>query len=113
MRLPAVAKYVPSKADPRMQWGVLLGYSLAPGGHWNGEYLVVDFSDFSGQSLAMDADGYDYRITPHITKQVRFGSEGIVFPLKARYAKQNLCIDGIDPIADSSEEKRLADLPRC
>ena len=72
--LPSPTKYSASKMAPRMQPGIFLGYRLAPGGRWNGEYLAVDLSDFTGHDLHVDADGYDARVTPRITKQVRVES---------------------------------------
>ena len=70
------------------------------GGTWNGEYMVVDLTDIVGQSLAMDADGYDYRAMPYITKQARLGDAIITFSFKARYDHQNLSIGGVDPLID-------------
>ena len=67
---------------------------LHPGGRWNGDYLVMELTEFVDQSLKVDADSYDYRATPHVTKQVRLGANGIVFPLKARYDQANLTLDG-------------------
>ena len=77
--LPASTKTVVSKADPRMVWGIFLGYRLSPGGRWKGEYLTAELTEFVDQSLKVDADSYDFRVTPHITKQVRLGSSGIIF----------------------------------
>ena len=62
--LPASTKTVVSKADPRMVWGIFLGYRLAPGGRWSGEYLTAELTDFVDQSLRIDADSYDFRVTP-------------------------------------------------
>ena len=80
--LPASTKTVVSKADPRTVWGIFLGRRLAPGGRWNGEYLTAELADFIDQSLRIDADSYDYRVTPppHVTKEARLGSSGIIFP---------------------------------
>ena len=36
-----------SKAAPAMSFGIFMGYRLAPGGKWNGEYLVADLDDFA------------------------------------------------------------------
>ena len=49
--LPAPTKYTNSKSATKMSYGVLLGYRLAPGGRWKGEYVVADLSDFIGKSL--------------------------------------------------------------
>ena len=51
---PSPTKYTPSKAAPRMSYGVFLGYRLAPGGRWNGEYIVADLDDFAGKDLSID-----------------------------------------------------------
>ena len=37
---PAATKYTPSKAAPRMQYGVFLGYQLAPGGSGRASTLL-------------------------------------------------------------------------
>ena len=79
-----------------MSYGVLLGYRLAPGGRWKGEYVVADLSDFIGKSLHEDAEAKDFRIWPHITEQVKLGSRGVCFPLKPRYDKANLTLDGVE-----------------
>ena len=94
---PAPTKYLPSKAAPRMSYGVFLGYRLAPGGRWNGEYIVVDLEDFAGQDLSINADPakwYDFH--PHITKVVKIGHRRLEFPCKAKYDRVNLTLDGIE-----------------
>ncbi len=90
-------KHVPPKAAPRMSYGVFLGYRLAPGGKWNGEYLVADLDDFVGKDLSVDANGKQYaHFCPHITKVVKYGKEGIIFPCKAKYDRVNCTLDGLE-----------------
>jgi hypothetical protein len=55
----------------------------------------MELTEFVDQSLKVDADSYDHRATPHITKQARLGANGIVFPLKARYGHANLTLEGL------------------
>ena len=92
--IPAVTKYARSKADPRLQWGVFVGYRLAPGGKWNGEYLVYDLDDFRNMDFRFDADPTDFPLHPHVTKVVRLDPAGPVFPLRSSYDKANLTLDG-------------------
>ena len=49
---PAVTKYHLDKANTRGVFGIFLGYRLAPGGRWNGEYRVADLSDFTELDLS-------------------------------------------------------------
>ena len=60
--LPVSTKYVNAKAAPPMSYGIFMGYRLAPGGQWNGEYIVADLDDFVGGNFDVDAPGVDYRI---------------------------------------------------
>ena len=107
---PAPTKYKPSKADARLQCGIFLGYRLAPGGRWNGEYIVADLDDFVSKPLHSDARHTDFHIYPHITKQVKLDSKGIVSPLKEAYDKANFTLEGrstaitnVDPLLAPDE----------
>ena len=80
-----------------MQYGVFLGYRFASGDHWKGEYLVADLSDFANQPLHASTSGKDFSwLSPHVTKRVRFGKEGVVVPLKERYVESNITLEGIE-----------------
>jgi len=78
-----------------MSYGIFLGYKLVPGGKWNGEYLVADLIDFCGKSLDRDAISSEYRVYPHVTEQVNLGKRGVCYPLKPRYDKTNMTLDGV------------------
>ena len=41
---PSPTKLVPHKPLPTALFGIFLGCRFAPGGHWNGEYLVEELS---------------------------------------------------------------------
>ena len=92
--LPAPTKYTNSKAGPTRSYGIFLGYRLVPGGKWNGQYLVADIDDFVGANLDVDAAGTEFRIHPHVTEQVDLGKRGICYPLKPRYERANMTLDG-------------------
>ena len=49
--LPVSSKYTNSKTAPSMSYGIFLGYRMAPGGKWSGEYLVADIYDFVDMPL--------------------------------------------------------------
>ena len=113
---PAPTKYALSKAAPRMQYGVLLGYRLAPGGRWSGEYIVADLDDFVGKDFSIDADPMEWSsIKPHITKVIKLGKRGVTFPCKQKYDRVNTTLEGreeahklYDPVAlgvDTEERK--------
>ena len=42
---PAPTRYTMSKLAPRLTFGIFLGYRMAPGQVWNGEYLVADLDE--------------------------------------------------------------------
>jgi hypothetical protein len=83
------------KANARASFGIFLGYRLAPGCRWNGEYLVADVTDFINLDLLEAASGHGIVIHEHITKVVRLPKEGYVFPLKQRYDFINTTVDGL------------------
>ena len=77
-------------------YGIFLGYRLAPGGTWNGEYLVEDLSYFTDIDFRMDAPGHRKTLSPHVTKQVRLPQGSTVrFPLKRHYDKINFSFEGV------------------
>ncbi len=52
--IPAPTKYKNSNTAPAMSFGILLGYRLAPGSKWTGQYIIADLSDFINKSLNID-----------------------------------------------------------
>ena len=105
---PAPTKYIPSKASPRMSYGVFLGYRLAPGGKWTGEYLVADLEDFAGRDFSELADPRKWGdLHPHVTKVVKIGHMGLTFPCKAKYDRVNYSLDGIEEAWDLFDPQRM------
>jgi hypothetical protein len=73
-----------------------LGYRFAPGGHWSGEYLVVELPYFVGVEFRVDSPGHAKAMSPHVTKQVRLPKEGdMIFPLKRHYDWGNFTFEGV------------------
>ena len=114
---PAPTKYDISKAAPRMNFGVFLGYRLHPGGKWNGEYYVADLDDFAGKSLHEAASHFEWpAFKPHVTKNARLPKEGVFYPLKKRYQRDNCTPEGREdwlktfekqvPGGDEGDEKK-------
>ena len=54
--LPSGLRNLSSNADPRMRYGVFVGYRLKPGSTWSGEYLVYDLDVFLNKDLGVGAD---------------------------------------------------------
>ena len=74
-----------------------LGYLTPPGGRWNGEYLVADLDDFVGKDLRVAANPKQWpRFSPHITKVVKYGIQGIHFPCKPKFRRVNTTLDGAE-----------------
>ena len=92
--LPSPTHYTNHKTLPAMSYGIFLGYRLAPGGRWNGEYIVQDLDTFIDMPLDAEASSTECYVHPHITEQVRLGARGICFPLKPAYDRANLTLDG-------------------
>jgi hypothetical protein len=78
-----------------MVWEFSWAIVLHQGGAGTVSILAMELTEFVDQSLKVDADSYDHRASPHITKQARLGANGIVFPLKARYGQANLTLEGL------------------
>ena len=76
---------------------------------------------FAFKDLSFDARGADFRIRPHITKIVKMGLEGpqsgIHFPLKERYRKCNLTVEGREESYnrwdDTVSTSKVIDKPIC
>ena len=82
------------KAEPRLDYGIFLGYRVAPGGRWNGEYLVCSLDNFIGACLRWDAESTAFNLSVHITKKVVFDHKELRFPLQERYNWWNYTIQG-------------------
>ena len=80
--------------EDRLQYGVFIGYSLAPGDKWSGQYLVCDLDDFVDVDLNADAEHKDIAIKLHYTEIVKMCTEGIHFPLKKKYGRQKFTLEG-------------------
>jgi hypothetical protein len=68
--IPAPTKYEVSPAAPRLMPGIFMGYRMAPGGKFGGEYIIVDLSDFKGISLALTARHTKFRFHEHFVQQI-------------------------------------------
>jgi hypothetical protein len=68
--MPAPTKWKNLKADTSTCWGVFLGYRLAPGDVWTGQYLVGALDELVGMPLDKDADERECFLTPHVTDSV-------------------------------------------
>ncbi len=80
--VPAPTKDNRGKAEPSMQAGIFLGYRLAPGGRWEGDYLVADLNDFQGLPMHSKAElGLFKNVRPHTTRPVKRAQHGVHFPL--------------------------------
>ena len=96
---PAVTKYQLDKANARARHGISIGYRIARGCHWNGEYLVADIDDFAKLDLDECADAHHIAIYEHVTKVVALPKEGYVFPLKKLYDMVNRTLERGSPQA--------------
>lgn len=92
---PSTTKYRQGKMEDRPQYGVFLGYVLAPGAKWSGQYLVCDSSDFVRCNLSVDADHSDFPLKPHYTSIVKMCKEGVHFPLKAESERKTKHLPGL------------------
>ena len=95
---PSPTKWSPSKAAPRLAWGILLGYKNGPGDLWSGEYLVFDLDDFVHVDLSVDAAPQQFnKLRPHHTRQIflprKQGKNVITFPLKNAYDCANMALE--------------------
>ncbi len=62
-------------------------------------YDYADLDDFVGKTLAEESTHHEWpRFEPHVTKIVRLPSEGVCFPLKFRYDKTNLTLEGREEV---------------
>ena len=83
-----------------MAFGIFMGYRIAPGGRWNGEYLCMDIDEFVGKSLDVEAHHSTFsKQGPstgrcHVTKKIALSDKGIHFPLKERYDWYNTTLEG-------------------
>ena len=48
---PSPTKWTHEKWQPRLCFGIFLGYSVLPGDLWSGDYLVASLDDFVGNFL--------------------------------------------------------------
>ena len=97
--------------EPRSRTGVFAGYSLKSGYKWDGYYLVWDLKDFVGKDLHAQADCSRHRgTTLHRVKGLIIPTDGVVFPLKDEYVRQNDTLAGVGEEADS--QNHLSRSPR-
>ncbi len=113
--IPAPTKYEVSLAAPRLMPGIFMGYRMAPGGFWGGEYIVVDLHDFKGISLHITTWHTKFRFHEHFVQKIALGpvvnGTRYQFPLRAKYERANVDIDALDapqsaaadPLGDAGE----------
>ena len=87
-----------------------MGSEMCIRDRWNGEYFVADLDDFAGKSLFEDTSHFEWpNYSPHITKIVRLPKEGVYFPLRNRYQRDNCTLEGRDELAQKHEPGGLED----
>ena len=104
--MPAPTKTSLPKLEPRLRYGVFLGYEVEPGGKWAKKYVVGDLEDFIGKSLRADTRKQEFpNFSPHITAVVRLPTlaNSVKFPLKERYNFFNNTLDGLEAVEGLQE----------
>ena len=112
-------KHAPAKTDNPLRAGVFLGYYLAPGGKFTGQYIVSDLEDFAGKNLHRHIGRGHFHISIHRTEVVRnpIGTRAPVFPLMKKYWRANYTLGGVEdkvspdeiPVPDHSGDRPDAD----
>ena len=96
---PAPTIYHQAKTDPRLVPGIFLDYYVA-GGHFTGQYVVCDLSDFKGKNLATRIGKEHFKLHLHRTEVVRmpsgYGVDEPIFPLRKKYFYSNCRIEGLE-----------------
>ena len=105
---PAPTIYEQAKAAPRLTVGIFMGYRMAPGGKFGGQYVIVDLDDFKGVSLDLKTRHTKFKFHEHHVEKVllpitRTGSK-FVFPMKDTYDRANDSIEGRDSRARAAAE---------
>ncbi len=91
------------KTSPDTRYGVFLGWMLQPGGHWKGDYRVVDLEDFAGMDLQVDALPAKCRVHVQKISVLKFDeTEPVVFPLREKYEFTNGTLSGIEQALGSN-----------
>ena len=93
------------KADTASCWGIFLGYRLAPGGKWTGQYIVAEIDQFANMPLDKDTGEKECYVSVHITDQVVMSTDlgnedGVCFPLKRKYNQVNFSLESRDEIGE-------------
>ena len=97
--MPPKTKPETAKAAPRLRYGIFIGYDIAPGGEWAGQYKVIDLEVFANADLDVDASPKGYSgiwTTENRTSVVRRLDEDKIFPLKQEYIRRNTTIHGVE-----------------
>ncbi len=93
---PSETKYHVSGQTARMQSGVFMGYESHPCQTWNGEYRVLDLSDFAGNHLMRKSPRCRLavrRTTPRLSASPDMES---CSRLRERYERDNDALAGIE-----------------
>ena len=93
---PSPTKGIVDKPLPAALQGMFLGYRVALGGTWNGEYLVESLECFADVDFSYSAVGHSKVLSPHVTKQIRLPRDGDAeFALTAHVGKVNFTLEGV------------------
>ena len=85
-------EFYPPKMNPRMEFGIFLGYHMPPDQPWKGDYLVLNLHELANRSYHRHAKWS--LIYTQRTKLVSQPADGVVFPMKVKYVEANRTIEG-------------------
>ena len=90
--------------------GVIAGYGLNAGYHWNGEYLCWSLKELARIDMHEHASKYPFSLrSPLRTRRVLLPDGGVVrFPLKEEYDRQTRSISGLfEPKSEKERKDKL------
>ena len=97
--MPPKTKPETTKAAPRLRYGIFIGYDVAPGGMWAGQYKIIDLETFAFVDLQVEAPVTLFKNiwrTENRTSIVRRLDEDKIFPLKNEYLRRNNTVHGVE-----------------
>ena len=90
--------------------GVIAGYGLNAGCHWDGKYLCWSLKELARLDMHEHASKYPFSLrSPHRTRRALLPDGGVVrFPLKEEYDRQTRSISGLfEPMSEKEREDKL------
>ena len=90
--------------------GVIAGYGLNAGYHWDGEYLCWSLKELARIDMHEHASKYPFSLrSPHRTRRVVLPDGGVVrFLLKEEYDRQTRSISGLfEPMGEKTKQDKL------